>query len=315
MFYRFRQALHYARFRHATRDIARTAPIPCDRSAACAIHTMLSAADAPLYLVGIKSLLRFYSGVAVVIHSDGSLGPDDIAMLRQHIPGCTIVSVTEADARADQHLGKDTFMRQCRDWDASWRRVIDTELWTNTPKKIIMDSDILFLRRPDEVVDWIEQSGGHFLMGQPPVEPPAPPPVSGKAHIQLVYRHHVPVIGERLGLARTFPDGTTSGFYGCSGDVLAPARVEKLVKACLELGISMRDWGSEQCSVIYLLASAGATRLSPDLYVNFAPDQAGCEERAHLIHFLGYCRFYKGIYVRSARAIIQDLRRPVPAPA
>src|SRR5207244_4240278 len=73
VFYRLRKSLSYGYFKYQTRAIHKSAPIPCNPSGSCGVHTMLSAVDLPLYLVGIKSLLRFYNSMAVVVHSDGTL--------------------------------------------------------------------------------------------------------------------------------------------------------------------------------------------------------------------------------------------------
>ena len=76
MFYRLRRGLSYVRFRHRTGRIHSTPPMTCRGDAPCEIHTMLSDRDVPLYLVAIKSFLRFCQDVAVVVHSDGTPGQD-----------------------------------------------------------------------------------------------------------------------------------------------------------------------------------------------------------------------------------------------
>ena len=58
---------------------------------------MLSRVDLPLYLVAIKSFLRFYQDVGVVVHSDGTLDAASEAIISRHVPGCRIVPVSLAD--------------------------------------------------------------------------------------------------------------------------------------------------------------------------------------------------------------------------
>src|SRR5436305_5219217 len=87
MLYRLRQALHRGYFRLRTRGIDATPPLACDPAAPCELHTMLGARDRMLYLPAVKSFLRFYPKVAVVVHSDGSLGAGDGDLLRRHVPG------------------------------------------------------------------------------------------------------------------------------------------------------------------------------------------------------------------------------------
>jgi hypothetical protein len=269
---------------------------------------VLGSKDLPLYLAAIKSFLRFYPSVAVVVHDDGKLGPAETDTLAKHLPGCKVISAAAADARAKDRLGPDSFLFQWRGWDASYRRIIDTELWCSTPKRIILDSDILVVRRPDEVIDWIERSDHPFLMGQPSEPPPAPP--GAPKHVQTVFREQVGALSAKLGVQGRFLQGTTSGFYGCSGEELTLPTVERVLRACLELGIPMREWGGEQCTVIYLLSTANALHLPADRYLNFAPEELGKAGEAALIHFLGYCRFYRGLYGRLAAAMVRSLKEP-----
>jgi hypothetical protein len=313
MFYRLKQWYHYNRFKSLT-GILSSPPTACDPEAACAVHTMLSARDIPLYLAAIKSFLRFYPSVAVVVHSDGSLSTPDEVVLCRHVPGCKVISTSEADARAHDRLAPDSLLSQWRARDASYRRVIDTELWASTPKRIIMDSDMLALRSPSEIIDWIEQGRAPFLLGQPDV-PSGPLPATGRKHIQAIFRENVTALSRLLGLPDHFPQGATSGFYGCAGGELALPQLERTLKACLKLGIPMHEWGGEQCIVIYLLAAAGARRLHPELYLNFHFDLAHKVGEAHVVHFLGYCRFHKNLYPNRAARVVHDLTHPSLAPA
>lgn len=267
---------------------------------------MLGQRDLPLYLVAIKSFLRWYPNVAVVAHSDGTLYERDEATMSRHIPGCKVVTASEADALACSTLGADSYLFKCRSWDASYRRVIDTHLWSKTGKRIIMDSDILVLRRPHEIIEWIETHTAPFLFGQPPSTEATAPSPGGKKHIQTIFREKVGDISRKLGLTNAFPQGATSGFYGCTEKELALEKLERIIRVCSEIGIPMREWGSEQCIVIYLLASAGGTRLNPDLYLNFDFDQVEKLRNAHAVHFLGYCRYYMDLYPRLAAEIVGE---------
>src|SRR5262249_48490918 len=155
MLYRLRRRLNYARFRLATRGIYGSPPIPCQEDVPCEIHTMLSEEDVPLYLIAIKSFLRFFPAVSVFVHSDGTVGPHSMALIRRHVPGCRIVSAPEADDRARRLLGEDSAMYRYRFYDAGCRRIVDSELWGSTKRRIIMDSDVLVLDTPEELIEWI----------------------------------------------------------------------------------------------------------------------------------------------------------------
>src|SRR5262249_26051230 len=141
MLYRFRQALHRGYFRLRTRGIHATPPLPCDPAAPCELHTMLSARDLPMYLPAVKSFLRFRPRLLVVVPTVGTPVAPVLDVLPPHAPGVRLVLPAEADARARDVLGADSFLFRWRCHDVSWRRVIDTELWCEASKRIIMDAD------------------------------------------------------------------------------------------------------------------------------------------------------------------------------
>jgi hypothetical protein len=314
MLYRLRNNLNYSWFKFATRAIKATPPIPCDPAGTCAIHTMAGTGDLPLYLVAIKSFLHFYPHVAVVVHSDGSLDASAQSALKHHVPGIRIVSIKEADDRAANLLGKDSFLFRSRrgtlEQQISWRRLIDTELWESPKRKILMDSDVITIRRPDEMIDWIEGQGGPFLFGQPrDATQPAPPP--DMRLVQNIFKSKIEELSRGMGMPSHFLDGTTSGCYGSSGEMSLPT-IEKIIKVCVEVGIPIEQWGCEQCAVIYLLSNSGGERLNPQRYINFDPS---CEPRlgeVATVHFYGTHRFYKNLYTNLARRVARVLNAAVP---
>jgi hypothetical protein len=307
MLFRLRQQLLYLHFARRTRAVWSSPPIACVPSAGCEIHTMLGADDLGLYLVAIKSFLHFYPSVQVVVHSDGTLTADATHTLEHHVPNCRIVDRAEADRHAALTLGAGSVLHEWRASYSSARRLIDSELWSRTSKRIIMDSDVLVIRKPVEVIDWILNGRRPFLLGQAPVPSAsiAAPPATSTA-VQDRFRAKLDAISDRLGTPPTFLHGATAGFYGCSNE-LAFARIERLLTACRELGLPMTTWGSEQCVVIYLLSSAGATRLAPPRHVNFGPRYFDAPEQADIVHFYGTYRFHRGIYSRLAAGVVERL--------
>ncbi len=196
----------------------------------------------PLYLVAIKSFLRFYRDVAVVVHSDGTLDAESQASIRRHVPGCRIVTLAEADLQASEILDNESTLYRWRALDASYRRLVDTELQSRAPARIIMDADILVLNRPDEVIEWIERGGRPFLLGQARVEAAPPPSGRGDRAMQDAFRVKLPALSEATAAHNSFLDGTTSGFYGCT-DELSLDRVQMVLEKCISLDIPMLEWG------------------------------------------------------------------------
>jgi hypothetical protein len=275
---------------------------------------MLSAQDVPLYLVAVKSFLRFYNTVAVVVHSDGTLDGASAALIRRHVPGCRVIPAAEADDHARRSLGEGSFLFRWRGVDASYRRLIDTELWSSSPKRIIMDADILTLRPPRQVIEWVEGGESPFLLGGgPDADAPYDPASSGgHKHMQNIFRQKLGQVSEATGLPKKFLHGATAAFYGCGGE-LSLERIEHLLKQCLDRGIPMHEWGADQCIVVYLLTAAGASRLDRERYFNFAPEFVDRLATAELVHFFGLYRFYKNLYTDLASDIATSLTRtPLP---
>jgi hypothetical protein len=311
MFYQLRSNFHYAYFKYQTRGIHKTPPLPCDPSAPCDLHTMLGLRDAPLYLVAIKSLLRFGPPVAVVIHSDGTLTPEWEATLRRHVPGCEVVSPAEGEERAAKALGKGSDIFRYRSLDINYRRLIDTEVWSGRKKKIIMDADILVPRAPQEVLSWIAEGEAPFLLGAPAH---AGGPAGGGNHVQTIFQERLASISAAVGLPAVFLDGGTGGFYGSSGEMTFE-HIEGVIRACQKLGVPLERWGSDQCVIIYLLSASGACRLNTDRYFNFCPADVARLGEAEVVHFYGTHRFYQNLYGGlAARAVRELSQAPAACP-
>jgi hypothetical protein len=270
---------------------------------------MLGHAELQMYLVAIKSFLRFQPQARVTAHSDGSLSPDDEALLCTHIPGIRVIGTNEADERAKKELNP--YLAEWRARDASWRRVIDTELWCETPRRMIIDSDILIIRRPDAVLDWISGGGGTrpLMFGSTDPLPAGPIPEGvGKRPIQNVFRERLAQFAREAGGPPGFYQGGTSGYYGCTRE-LSLAEIERLIRAGLAAGIPMAEWGGEQCLVVYVLSSSNPIRLDVRKYFNFAPEAMDRLNEVAVAHFYGTFRFHGGVYHRLGAEVVRELKR------
>src|SRR5205814_3376692 len=124
--------------------------------------------------------------------------------------------------------------------------------------------------------------------------------------VQTVFREKLAQVAQRAGLPARFPQGATAGFYGCERE-LPLDRVEHVLRACEAEGLPMKQWGADQCVVIYLLEASGATRLIPRLYINFDPSCESLLGQAHAVHFYGTYRYYRHIYTTLAASVASDL--------
>jgi len=260
-----------------------------------------------MYLLAIKSFVSWVNEVKVVVHSDGTLSSDDFAAVARHVTGVRFVRFDEADVHARRALADFPFLLRWRSVDAAYRRLIDIELWRTASRAIILDSDVLTNRRPDEVMQWIENGTRPFMLGQPPDDKTRMEGPRSTDHVQAHFLRMVPEISERLGVSPLFVQGGTAGFCGYF-DEISLERIESALRTAVELGLPMEQWGGDQCLVIYLLSTRGGVRLPPDQYFNFEPSVRENVGEARVIHFYGTHRFEGGVYPRLAAAVVRRLQ-------
>ena len=303
MFFRLRKSVQYAQFRYRTRALQRSRPIRCNAEASCELHTMLTRSDLWMYLVAMKSLLRFYSDLAVVVHSDGTLDRAAIDLIDRHLPGARFIDPQEAEQHAASSLSAE--LAAWRVQDVSYKRLFDTGLWTRTDKRFIFDADMLVMSTPDELIDWVQHGERPVLLGGDEVTAPAPPP-EPRGHVQNFFRYHLEEISRRMERPALFLQGTSAGLYGCTRE-LDFETIARLLRVATDCGVPMKQWGGEQCTVIYLLSSAGGGPINPSRYFNFGPEQLSKLPRAAIAHFFGTYRFHDGIYLRAAQNVVEAL--------
>lgn len=135
------------------------------------IHMLLGHRHVGMTLWAVKSFLHACDRrYAVVLHEDGSLTPEDVTLLEQHLRGVRVVRKATADAEMDERLRP---YPNCHDYryanklhsdhrNAGYNmhifavRLFDFNFYSQASKRMFLDADILFFRRPDEILSWIE---------------------------------------------------------------------------------------------------------------------------------------------------------------
>ena len=119
------------------------------------IHMVVCSRDVESALWSIKSFSwSTQLSPAVFLHDDGSLTHRDRERLRGHIAGCTIVSRREADVRAAAWLRNHPLSQRARATPGFYCALKLFDPWIYTPKDVVLllDSDVLFFRRPTELL-------------------------------------------------------------------------------------------------------------------------------------------------------------------
>ncbi|WP_228972961.1 hypothetical protein [Streptomyces sp. DH12] len=118
------------------------------------VHSLVSSDHVPLYLFAAKSLARFWPEVTPVVHDDGTLTPRDTERLRRHVPDARIVPRAEADRRVERLLADHPTLAAVRRNNVRILQLVDYFLLSEAPSVVSMDSDVVFLSRPDVLVEW-----------------------------------------------------------------------------------------------------------------------------------------------------------------
>jgi hypothetical protein len=117
-----------------------------------------------MYITAIKSLLRYYNDIAVVVHDDGSFTEYDKQLVEDHIGGVTVIDKATADAVVAEKMAAFPLCRKFRKKVVNAMELFDNILLARKEKLVSMNSDVLFLKKPHEVIEWL-QSETHSIMG------------------------------------------------------------------------------------------------------------------------------------------------------
>jgi hypothetical protein len=248
------------------------------------------------------------------VHSDGSLTSGDRDLLSTHFPGIRIIGPEEADARCAELYGRNSAYWKHRSRYICLRRLIDTQIWREADRVMNFDSDVLCLREPDALRQWIATGGGGLLIGQTNGTP-TPEKLAGTKweisphradQIQSRILTNLDDLAGRMGLPVRFLDGASAGLH-CHTTELGLERTVQFLEHCEQLGLPVGDWGTEQSVVVYLMSASGASRLDPQHYFNFFPDCEGRLADAKVVHFIGLRRYHKWLYPKLSAQVVDEL--------
>ena len=120
------------------------------------IHSLVCKSHVKLYLFAIKSLLRYTTNVKVIVHDDGSLTDANTRMIERHIEGVRIVHQQDADQQVDAYLRKYPHSLRYRKQLRNAKQLFDYALLAEGDKLIGLNSDVLFLKPPVEIYEWMQ---------------------------------------------------------------------------------------------------------------------------------------------------------------
>ena len=298
------------------RGVRKTPPIECNPDADTGLHSAVPHRYVHAYLLAAKSFLRYHADIAVFVHNDGSLQPGDKALIRRHLPGVRIIERTEADERFEREVA-DPFLSRVRGSYTSYLKLFDPTLFSERKRIIIVDTDTLFLRRPDAVIDWARNGGTPWFhlaprgdMKKAGKDANAGAQPSGNVHIQTKIMDGLDEINAGLGTDYRIEQGFCSGFIGYETGTIRFDALKQLFEVLFaRYGDSIFRWGAEQTVHGLNLCAAGAEALPIDDYFVFTQFNAEHAHNGTFVHFVGENRFYQMCYPQLAKQIVEELQQ------
>lgn len=293
MFYRLRRSIKYFRFYHQIRRILDTPPIVY-REAPLTIVSMVAGYDVQMYILAMKSLYRRLKQGKITVVADGV---DERArdLIRKHLGPVTFINIEDIDTGKCPRGG-------------TWERLVYIVHNTAHEYTMQMDADILCVGPIPEVLACIEQNRAFTLsdaQGLPkqPLADWADEPRQSE-NIVIAFEKQ----------ARRYPNADklnyirgSSGFAGFAKGAVDIPFLEAFHQNGLQLmGTRWKEWGTEQLASNFTVAN------SPDSLVLPVPKYLTWERHElttepSLLHFLGYCRFDRGVFVDYANREIDAM--------
>lgn len=157
-------AIRFCRDRFAVPSVSRQIDFP-SHGRPVSLHMVVGKEMSLLGMLGLRSL-EWHSGCswAPFIHDDGTLDASDIASWKSNFPDSTVIPKAQSDK--DLGMALETFpaCRENRLRHHWFHKVFDTRHYAPHAHYIVIDSDILFFRRPQLVMDWLNGASGQFYV-------------------------------------------------------------------------------------------------------------------------------------------------------
>jgi hypothetical protein len=119
------------------------------------VHVLTWKGDWLNVLWALKSFYHFAGVDYPLVFHDGGLLPENVKALRAHFPDARVVMRSEADAIVETELAR-LGLGRCIAFRRRLKlamKLFDVQLTANSPRLLTLDSDILFFRRPDRLLD------------------------------------------------------------------------------------------------------------------------------------------------------------------
>ncbi len=150
---------NYFKYRFFGENILSKLPRPHEnRESNFSVHMLCQEPDVAMVEWSIRSFLK-HSGFSprIVIHDDGTMTKRSAELLEKRIPNLQVLFKADARKALQANPGYTPLVRK---FDEQGHKVslqlIDCYLLSDTEKVMLLDGDVLFFKKPAEVIDFIE---------------------------------------------------------------------------------------------------------------------------------------------------------------
>ncbi|NVN91799.1 MAG: hypothetical protein HXX11_14520 [Desulfuromonadales bacterium] len=283
------------------RGVLETDPIPTNPDSETILYCALDRSSCRQYITAVKSLLRYDNNFAVVAQSDGSLDSQCVREIVDHLPGIIVLSKDDMLQCIQDQAGPELqkLIPSAEEYSLytpvkiMYLKFLNVIFQFNGRKVIIIDSDLLFLRKPEFILDWAKAPYTHDFYSE-----------GSNARAAVFHA---------MGFKFTYLDvaNFSSGTIGVGGEVSKQELID-IFSRIREYDASLfYAWEIEQA----LWSIVMATRENPiniddlrEVYVGSGwRSYEELKAKAVIAHFAGAVRFNSFKYLRCAKGVFLDL--------
>lgn len=291
------------RFKQAEKLVLKTPSAKYRECSSVTIVSMVSHSTLCMYLLAVKSFLRFFGYGTIEAIDDGTLTSQDKELLSRHVPGIRITLADKINT-----YGCPSYI--------SWKRLFRVREISETSYVIQLDSDTVSVGNLVDVHSHAQSNHG-FAIGSKKWAKPVDVTFLNGIVCQWDSNHVQARAENCFHLIDFFKDGTKY-LRGCAGFAGYPknfATIDDIrsLSASIEshIGSDWMKWGSEQTTTLCLISKhTGSSILPWPEYQNYGfPKTNEACESMNLIHFIGENRFNDSRYLRLLKAFVKGSRQ------
>lgn len=269
--------LRTAYYRDSIRaKILQTRPIAATTDTTCEIHVLTSAADWLNLIWVLKSFYHYTQRhYALCIHADPTLTTEHQATLRRHFPQGRLINCPTADQQMLAQLKAYPRCLEFRQTNHLAPKVFDFISYLESDRMLLLDSDILFFKKPVVLLQRIDDPAYHYN--------------TVNADIASAYTVESATVQEQLGFNLQARFNSGLGLIH-----KASIRLDWL-EAFLNLpGIMGHFWRIEQTLFALCSSRFGVELLPPEYNVRLDKGLNGCPSR-HYVGAIRHLMYSEGI--------------------